>query len=53
MGDVVLVNGLPWPTMRVKPRVYRFRVLAAGISRSLRFAPSTGDPFYVVGTDGV
>src|SRR4051794_7537638 len=52
MGDVVLVNGVPWPTMKVKPRVYRFRVLAAGISRSWRFALRTGDPFYVVGTDG-
>ena len=52
MGDVVLVNGVPWPTMRVKPRVYRFRVLAAGISRSWRFALSTGDPFHIVGTDG-
>ena len=37
--------------MKVKPRVYRFRVLAAAISRSFRFALSTGDPIYVVGTD--
>lgn len=51
MGDTVLVNGIPWPNMKVKPRVYRFRVLAAGISRSWRFTLSTGDPMYVVGTD--
>jgi spore coat protein A len=51
MGDTVLVNGIPWPTMKVKPRVYRFRVLAAGISRSWRFTLSTADPMYVVGTD--
>ena len=51
MGDTVLVNGVAWPTMKVKPRVYRFRVLAAGISRSWRFTLSTGDPMYVVGTD--
>lgn len=51
-GDIVLVNGVPWPRMRVKPRVYRFRILAAGISRSWRFALSTGDPFYIVATDG-
>lgn len=51
MGDVILVNGVPWPVMKVKPRVYRFRVLAAGISRSFRFALSTGDPMYVVATD--
>jgi spore coat protein A len=51
MGDVILVNGVPWPKMRVKQRVYRFRVLAAGISRSFRFTLSNGDPIYVVGTD--
>ncbi|WP_433297186.1 multicopper oxidase family protein [Actinoplanes sp. CA-030573] len=51
MGDVILVNGVPWPTMKVKPRVYRFRVLAASISRSYRFTLSTGDPMYVVATD--
>ncbi|MEV6492422.1 multicopper oxidase domain-containing protein [Actinoplanes sp. NPDC051633] len=51
MGDVILVNGVPWPKMRVKPRVYRFRVLAAGISRSFRFQLSTGDPMYIVATD--
>jgi FtsP/CotA-like multicopper oxidase with cupredoxin domain len=51
MGDIILVNGVPWPKMKVKPRVYRFRVLAAGISRSFRFALSTNDPMYIVGTD--
>jgi FtsP/CotA-like multicopper oxidase with cupredoxin domain len=51
MGDVVLVNGVPWPRMLVKPRVYRFRILAAGISRSWRFSLSTGDPCYIVATD--
>jgi spore coat protein A len=52
MGDVIMVNGVPWPKMRVKPRVYRFRFLVSSISRSYRFRLSTGDPFYVVGTDG-
>ena len=51
MGDVILVNGVPWPRMRVKPRVYRFRVLAAGISRSFRFTLGNGDPVHVVATD--
>ncbi|AEV88256.1 Putative multicopper oxidase [Actinoplanes sp. SE50/110] len=51
MGDIIMVNGVPWPKMKVKPRVYRFRVLAATISRSFRFALSTGDPFYIVGND--
>jgi spore coat protein A len=51
MGDIILVNGVPWPTMKVQPRVYRFRVLAASISRSFRFTLSTGDPVHIVGTD--
>ncbi|MBG6059382.1 spore coat protein A [Cryobacterium sp. MP_M5] len=50
-GDIIMVNGVPWPTMKVKPRLYRFRVLVASISRSYRPALSTGDPVYVVGTD--
>lgn len=51
MGDIVLVNGEPSPTMKVTPRVYRFRVLVESVSRSYRFALSTGEPFYVVATD--
>ena len=51
-GDIILVNGVPWPTMKVKPRIYRFRVLIASISRSYRPTLSTGDPIYIVGTDG-
>ena len=51
-GDIILVNGRPWPVMKVKPRVYRFRVLNASISRSLRLTLSTGDPVHFVATDG-
>ncbi|SEQ64567.1 multicopper oxidase domain-containing protein [Arthrobacter sp. OV608] len=50
-GDIIMVNGVPWPTMKVKPRIYRFRFLVGSITRSYRFSLSTGDPFYVVGTD--
>jgi spore coat protein A len=50
-GDVILVNGRPWPFMKVEPRKYRFRVLDASISRSFRLALSTGDPFTVISTD--
>jgi spore coat protein A, manganese oxidase len=44
MRDVVLVNGRPWPTMRVEPRKYRFRILNASVraptgSRSRRPTP--------------
>jgi FtsP/CotA-like multicopper oxidase with cupredoxin domain len=51
-GDVVLVNGRPWPVMKVQRRVYRFRILAASISRSWRFQLNGGDPMHLVGTDG-
>jgi FtsP/CotA-like multicopper oxidase with cupredoxin domain len=51
-GDVILVNGVAWPVMKVQPRIYRFRVLVASISRSYRFRLSTGDPVTVVATDG-
>jgi spore coat protein A len=51
-GDVILVNGRPWPAMRVKRRVYRFRVLNASISRAYRPSLSTGDPVTMVATDG-
>jgi spore coat protein A, manganese oxidase len=51
-GDVILVNGRPWPVMQVKRRVYRFRILNASISRSYRPRLGAGDPMTVVATDG-
>lgn len=45
-GDVVLVNGVPWPTMRVERRKYRFRVLNASVSRGYRLSLSNGQPFW-------
>jgi spore coat protein A len=51
-GDVVLVNGRPWPVMQVKRRKYRFRILNASASRSYNFSLSTGDPMKVIATDG-
>jgi FtsP/CotA-like multicopper oxidase with cupredoxin domain len=51
-GDVITVNGRAWPVMKVKRRVYRFRILNASISRSYRFALDTGDPVTIVATDG-
>ena len=51
-GDVILVNGVPWPAMKVKRRKYRFRVLNGSVSRAYKYSLSTGDPFTVIGTDG-
>jgi FtsP/CotA-like multicopper oxidase with cupredoxin domain len=51
-GDVILVNGRPWPLMQVEPRKYRFRVLNASVSRSYDLALDTGEPLTVIGCDG-
>ncbi len=56
-GDVILVNGVPWPYHEVERRFYRFRVLLATLSRSMNLTfvnVRTGKtlPTYVVGTDG-
>ncbi len=53
-GDVVLVNGVPWPVMDVEPRKYRFRILNASVSRSYRWQLHDGRgpvPMTVIGTD--
>ncbi len=52
MGDVILVNGVPWPAMPVEPRKYRFRFLNASIARGYRFRMSPTMPLTVVATDG-
>jgi bilirubin oxidase len=56
-GDVIHVNGQPWPFMNVQPRKYRFRFLDASVSRNfaLFFAKSTALstklPFQVIASD--
>jgi FtsP/CotA-like multicopper oxidase with cupredoxin domain len=50
-GELILVNGKPWPVLKVRRRVYRFRFLTASAARSYRFALSTGDPVTMVATD--
>jgi FtsP/CotA-like multicopper oxidase with cupredoxin domain len=51
MGDVITVNGVAWPKMKVAQGRYRFRMVNGSISRSYRLGLSTGDPIYVIGTD--
>jgi len=51
-GDVILVNGVPWPNLKVYRRKYRFRVLNASISRGYRLQLSNSAPLSVIGTDG-
>ena len=56
-GDIVTVNGVPWPYLEVERRFYRFRMLMATLSRSMKLSfvnTRTGTvlPTYVVATDG-
>ncbi|CAG8977175.1 hypothetical protein HYALB_00003396 [Hymenoscyphus albidus] len=56
-GDVITVNGVPWPVQQVEPRKYKFRLLDASISRTFSLylvdeaKPSVRLPFTVVGAD--
>ncbi|KAH7136170.1 Cupredoxin [Dendryphion nanum] len=56
-GDVIHVNGQPWPFLNVQPRKYRFRILNAALSRTwaLYFiranAANTKLPFKVIASD--
>ncbi|MDP9463915.1 MAG: multicopper oxidase domain-containing protein, partial [Actinomycetota bacterium] len=51
-GDVILVNGHPWPVMQVERRKYRFRILGTAISRSWKLSLDSGEPMAVIATDG-
>ena len=51
-GDVILVNGVPWPNMKVEPRKYRFRLLNGCLARGFKLRMSNGMPFKVIATDG-
>ncbi|KAM6506165.1 hypothetical protein FSOLCH5_014350 [Fusarium solani] len=56
-GDVIEVNGQPWPSLKVEPRKYRFRFLNAAISRSFALyfvnsnALNSRLGFQVIGSD--
>jgi len=52
LGDVLLVNGVPWPRMEVATRKYRFRILNGSNARLFELALSTAEPLTLIGTDG-
>ena len=54
LGDVNLVNGVPWPVVNVEGARYRLRFLNAANARryDLRLDPSPPDGFVQIGTDG-
>lgn len=56
LGDVVLVNGAPWPVHEVGTAKYRLRLLNASNARRYQLAleppPREGSPFIQIGSDG-
>ncbi|MFB9311644.1 multicopper oxidase family protein [Nocardioides plantarum] len=50
--STILVNGVPWPVMKVKARRYRLRFINAANLRFFVMALSTGTPFTQIGGDG-
>ena len=52
LGDVILVNGAPWPVLDVRRAKYRFRVLNASNARRYRLLLAPGAPFTQIGGDG-
>ncbi|MER7672895.1 multicopper oxidase domain-containing protein [Kitasatospora sp. NPDC096128] len=56
LGDVILVNGAPWPRLDVDRAHYRLRLLNASNSRLYRLEldpqPSGGDALVQIGSDG-
>jgi spore coat protein A, manganese oxidase len=51
-GQVMLVNGAPWPVLEVAARKYRFRILNASNAMPIRLALSTGQHLVQIATDG-
>ncbi|GGS61864.1 multicopper oxidase [Planobispora rosea] len=50
-GDVILVNGAPWPVLDVDAARYRLRLLNASNARRYRLALTPGGRFVQVGSD--
>jgi spore coat protein A, manganese oxidase len=50
LGNVTLVNGVPWPRMDVEPRRYRFRLVLGSNSRPYTLTLDKGT-FVIIGTD--
>ena len=55
LGDCILVNGAPWPTLEVTNTRYRFRLLNASNARRYRLEldrpPRGGSSFVQIGSD--
>jgi spore coat protein A, manganese oxidase len=52
LGDVILVNGAPWPVLEVDRAPYRLRILNASNARRYRLELDPGGSFIQIGSDG-
>lgn len=52
LGDVILVNGVPWPVLEVDAARYRLRILNASNARRYRLRLDPGIPLVQIGSDG-
>jgi FtsP/CotA-like multicopper oxidase with cupredoxin domain len=52
LGNRILVNGQPKPTLSLEPRGYRLRLLNGSNARTYKLAWSNNMPLQVIGTDG-
>jgi len=52
LGNVLLVNGKPWPRLEVQQGRYRFRILNGANARVFQIALSNRMPFTFLGTEG-
>lgn len=52
LGDVILVNGAPWPRLEVSNVKYRFRILNASNARRYELALDNSTPLVQIGSDG-
>lgn len=56
LGDVILVNGAPWPVLHTDPARYRLRLLNASNARRYRLQldpqPAGGSALVQIGSDG-
>ncbi|MBP2323122.1 FtsP/CotA-like multicopper oxidase with cupredoxin domain [Kibdelosporangium banguiense] len=52
LGDVILVNGAPWPSLEVDAVRYRFRIVNASNARRYELALDPGMPLIQIGSDG-
>ncbi len=52
LGDVILVNGAPWPRLEVSNVKYRFRILNASNARRYDLQFDSSVPLVQIGSDG-